>query len=71
MEKRRTLEDANKASNNFGPSQSKDPVALEGIFGEGREGRRAVLRGDQSCSQLVSLQCFKTKMYQMRICKAF
>lgn len=61
MEKRRTLEDANKASNNFGPSQSKDPVALEGIFGEGREGRRAVRRGDQSCSQLVSLSALKQK----------
>lgn len=37
------LKDANKASNNFGPPQSKDPVALEGTFGEGREGRAAFL----------------------------
>lgn len=49
------LKDANKASNNFGPPQSKDPVALEGTL-EGREGRAAFfLPVDQSCKQLLSL----------------
>lgn len=60
------LKDANKASNNSGPPQSKDPVALEGTLGEGREGRAAFfLPVDQSCKR------YKTKMYQLEICKAF